>query len=1078
MNSEMRIPPAGEPAAAAWENEEGAELCAHQLFERQARRTPAAVALVYDGVRLSYDELNRRANQVAHFLIGRGVARDTLVGLCVGRSLDMVVGILAIWKAGGAYVPMDPHYPAERIGFMLGDAGVRHCLARTDGWQRLGAAGAIPNETQGILLDSDAVRQALGAYPDTDPAVQLEPHHLAYMIYTSGSTGTPKGVLVEHGSLVNLFDALGEVIAIHEFPRPYRALQNASVSFDSSVKQLIHLLHGGELHILPESHRRDPRAFLQYIEDNVIHCFDCTPSLAKLLLRNLRGGRFAGHATCVLVGGEAIDQSLWDALAALPDNRAFNVYGPTECTVDATAAAILPGQRPPTIGRALRNVECYVLDDRRVPVLEGELYIGGAGVARGYLNRPQLTAQRFIVNPFSDGSARLYRTGDRVRWLPTGDLEFLGRIDDQVKVRGFRIELGEIEQQLLLMPEIADAVVLAAGEQVEERRLVAYLVAAGNAGAGLEARVERALRAALPDYMVPSQIICCEVFPLTPSGKIDKRALLSVVPQPATAEESARPATEAERQLEAVWCQLFQREAIGIGENFFRIGGHSLLIMQLISSVRDRLGIELPVAAVFDHPTIRGLAAALDAYAGDSRPAIEAVGAAALSTVSFEEELLYRFGGYVSPPMLMTFTLDGDIDRAALSLAVRRVVQRHSVLRTRIAVSDDRIERGLRPIDELALEHVDLTGRPDAAVALAVAVDEFAYSLGPDRLCRIALFKLAADHHHFVLAMGHMVSDIWSFDLFLKELGDFYAAARAGAEAAPARLPVQYFDYGHAQRRWFTEGRFDAPLQYWLQRLEQLPPLMDIPTDRPRADVSTYLMKTVPIALPPATMAGVAALCSAVGATPYIVLLAAFNALLAHYAQRRDILVVCPASSRANSQLENLVGCFLNLLIMRNEIDGALSFESTLARVKANAVGAYNHQHLPSLLLQGGLAQRDGVFPGQLFQVCFDYNPEVRELRLPGLAVREFRAEQLDFAQERGGVAFDFIWMLRESSGGVAGRVSYNAKLFDADTVAAMVEQFIRLLSLAVAEPGRALADLAIAALPAPDQMPPHRLGG
>nr|WP_324251528.1 non-ribosomal peptide synthase/polyketide synthase [Photorhabdus thracensis] len=579
-------------------------LCIHQLFEQQAAKTPDATALVYEGQTLSYTELNIRANRLAHQLIALGVAPDQPVAICVSRSLAMVVGLLAVLKAGGAYVPLDPAYPGERLVHILNDIAPSVILADEAGCAVLG------RETLAGLTVLDP--NLLPDQSDRNPQIPaLTSRHLAYVIYTSGSTGTPKGVMVEHGSLLNLHGTLTER-AFASSPAPYRVSLNASISFDAALQNILGLLNGYTLVIVPQDVRADSAALLQFLVRTNLDVLDCTPMQLEMLLA--AGLHQHQKALTLLIGGEPISVQTWQAVADIPQLTAYNVYGPTECTVDATLACIEPAHPYPTIGRPLANTRLYLLDKFGCPVplgMVGELYIGGAGVARGYLNRPELTAERFLIDPFSDNpDARMYRSGDLARYLPDGNLEFLGRNDHQVKIRGFRIELGEIETRLLEHPAVSESVVLALGEG-QDKRLVAYVAAPANDG--LVNRLREHLSALLPDYMVPSAFVRLDALPLTPNSKLDRRALPAPGEDAFARQVYQAPQGEMETALAAIWRELLGVEQISRYDNFFALGGHSLLVVRMIESLR-RIGLGVSVQTLFQHQTLHVLAQSLDQH--------------------------------------------------------------------------------------------------------------------------------------------------------------------------------------------------------------------------------------------------------------------------------------------------------------------------------------------------------------------------------------------------------------------------------------------------------------------------------
>ncbi|HEX2061560.1 MAG TPA: amino acid adenylation domain-containing protein, partial [Thermoanaerobaculia bacterium] len=693
------------------------ERLIHELFEEQAAAQPDAVAVVYEDQQLTYAELNARANQLAHELIALSVRPDDRVAICVERSVEMVVGLLAILKAGGAYVPLDPAYPADRLQYMLRDAEPKALLTQ----QALRAT--LDTELPVLLVDGDAC----AARPTTNPdarAFGLTLRNLAYVIYTSGSTGMPKGVMIEQRSALNLWKSL-ERLVFADAGVNARVGLNASISFDASVQSLLQLLSGHCVVVFPQSVRADAEAFLRYAEAQKLDVFDCTPAqLALLLEAGLGNGDAVHRPKAVLVGGESIGAAMWQALQAVPSTKFFDVYGPTECTVDATASALHEAGERPVIGRPLSNVTVHVLDAHGEPVpvgIEGELYIGGVQVARGYLNRPELTAERFVRDPFSDDpDARMYRTGDLGRWLPDGTLEYAGRNDHQVKIRGYRIELGEIEVQLARCAGVREAVVLAREDVAGDKRLVAYVVP--QDGVVLEAAALRAaLQSQLPEHMVPSAFVQLEALPLTPNGKVDRKAL----PAPDTSALIARayeaPVGDVEQTLAAVWQQLLRVERVGRHDRFFELGGHSLLAMQLTSHLRAEFGIELPLRQVFENATLSALAEVVRTAGASTMGRIQRADRNQPLPLSLAQQRLWFLDqldhdASVAYHLPAALWLRGRLDVAALEVALDRLVARHESLRTSFVAIDGVPYQQIAPEERgFALRREDLSALPAEA---------------------------------------------------------------------------------------------------------------------------------------------------------------------------------------------------------------------------------------------------------------------------------------------------------------------------------------------------------------------------
>ncbi|HEX6159519.1 MAG TPA: amino acid adenylation domain-containing protein, partial [Thermoanaerobaculia bacterium] len=821
-----------------------ADKCIHDLFAEQVSLHSADIAVACGNESLTYQQLHERSRRVAIDLQSCGVQPDSIVGLCTERSVDSMVGLLAILEAGGAYLPLDSDYPDERLSYMLQDSGAAIVLTQEKFREKLTALA--PAGTRVIALDAPAAE--IGT---RELRQQAGPRNLAYVIYTSGSTGMAKGVMVEHQSVVNLFFALESSVYGAAKAGGLRVSLNGPLTFDTSVKQLVQLLGGHSLEIIPEAVRRDGEALLQYVRERQIEVFDCTPSQLRLLLD---AGLLSEtpDLQLVLVGGEAIDNATWSTLAGSPI-RFFNVYGPTECTVDATVCAIETNVAP-ALGRPIANVQVYVVDenDRPQPIgVPGELCIAGDGVARGYLNRPELTQQKFVANPFVPGT-RMYRTGDLARWNADGTIQYLGRIDTQVKIRGFRVELGEIEARLTEHAAIHDCAVVAQGQ---------YLVAFYRANDDVASDDLRAhLSRSLPEYMVPAAFVRLEAIPLTPNGKADRRALTRMDVAITTGRESIAPRNQTEREIAAIWAEVLKLapETIGVHDNFFELGGHSLLATQLIAKTRSRMNADVPLKAVFERATVAQFAELIATEKNGRVPAIEPADRTQIERLplSFVQERLWFIDqlepGNASYNMPVAFTLRGAVNLDQLDGAFRTIIARHEPLRTVFPSVDGQARQSIVDSVDFQLERIDLThyasieAREKKAQEICATETATGFDLAAGPLFRGTVIRVAEEEHILLLNMHHIISDGWSLGVMLKELGAILDGAQLPA------LPIQYVDYSVWQRRWLGEGgALENQLAYWQNKLTGVPESLDLLTDYPRPSVQSFAGATHAFTLDP-----------------------------------------------------------------------------------------------------------------------------------------------------------------------------------------------------------------------------------
>jgi amino acid adenylation domain-containing protein/non-ribosomal peptide synthase protein (TIGR01720 family) len=1041
----------------------------HALFEAQVDRTPGATALVAGAERISFADLDARANRVAHRLRRLGVGSDGVVGLCTDRTADLLVGLLGILKAGGAYVPLDPTLPRQRLADLLDEA-------RALGVVTAGAAAASLPEGGGFRLALDGGARAFEDEPATRPGAAGGPDDLVYVLFTSGSTGRPKGVAVAHRNLVVY--VRGVARRLEAVPGDAYAHVSTLAADLGNTSLFLPLCVGGTLHLVPEDRTRDPAGLAAYFEAEGIDVMKVAPSHFAALLTAPRPERVVPRRALVL-GGEALSRDLVDRVGQLaPGCRVFNHYGPTETCVGviAGAASALPRETGPIVplGWPLDGARVHVLDPQMEPApvgVPGEVFVGGAQVARGYLGRPDQTAERFVPDPFGPPGARLYATGDRARLLPAGPILFLGRADHQVKVRGFRVELGEIEAVIARHPGVREAVVLALDDAAAGKRLAAFATAAAaetGAPRVTGAEIGAFLASILPGYMVPASITVLDALPITPNGKVDRRALEALDPREEE-QTVVAPRTATEELLEAIWADVFNREHVGVHDRFDALGGHSLLAIQVIARVRDAFQVEVPLRAIFEAPTIAELAARVDALAREGGapvlPPIERAPRDAPLPLSFAQERLWFLdrlepgSALYNVPSARRFS--GPLDAPVLERALREVVRRHEVLRTTFAMAGDQPVQVIRGDLDLRLPVEDLGHLPEAdreprarEIASTEARRPFDLERGP--LIRVRLLRLGPDDHVLIAVLHHIVSDAWTQGVLLDEVGKLYAAFRAGEPSPLPPLPVQYADYAVWQRRWLAGDVLDQQIAWWKAHLAGAPAVLDLPTDRPRPPVMSHRGARQSFALPLEASRAIAALGRREGATLFMVLLAAFYALLARYTGQRDLVVGTPIAGRTRAETEGLIGFFVNTLALRAKIEDDPTFLELLARVRETCLGAYAHQDLPFERLVDELNPARDLSRTPVFQVLIQLQNAPREAGPRGEVARR------GVAADSGTAKFDLTLTLGETPRGITGTLEYASDLFDAATIARMLAHFHVLLEGVAQVPERRVLDLPI----------------
>ncbi len=1050
------------PAERAWLLEEWTateraypERCLHELFAEQAARTPDAAALRFGGRTVTYAELERSANRLAWHLQALGVGPEARVGLCMERAPEMVAAMLGILQAGGAYVPLDPAYPADRLAYMLADAGAALVVSQAH------LAARLPEGIARVLPDTDAER--IAEQPDTAPPGEARPENLAYVLYTSGSTGRPKGVQVEHRSASQIVHFLRDVVRAEDRAA---VLGSTSVSFDVSVGEIFGTICWGGTLVLVESVLDLPR-----VADEDVRLVVTVPSAAAELLRS---GGIPASVRAFNLAGEALPAWLARDLYARPETeRVLNLYGPTEDTVYSTWSVVERGAERVRIGRPVANSRAYVLDPVGSPApvgVAGELCLGGAGTARGYHGRPELTAERFVPDPFaSEPGARMYRTGDRARWLAGGELEYLGRMDQQVKVRGFRIEPGEIEAVLRAHPAVGEAVVAARAEGSDGVRLVAYHLAAEGAARPEAAELRAWLRERLPDYMVPSAFVALDAFPLTGSGKLDRRALPEPAAEAVASPESVPPSTPVEEILAGIWTQVLGAERVGVHDDFFALGGHSLLGTQVLSRIRVAFEVELPLRALFEEPTIAALAARIEALRGDGAPRvappIRRAPRDAVLPLSFGQQRLWVVDrlepGSAAYNMAGALRLRGALDTAALRAGLDELVRRHETLRTTFAEQGGAPVQVVHPAAAVPLPVLDLRALPAGTreaeaerLAGAEALRPFDLARGP--LLRCALLRLDPDDHVLCVTLHHVVSDGWSVDVLVRELSALYAAFSQGAPSPLAELPVQYADFAAWQREWLSGDVLEAQIGFWKEQLGGTPPLLEVPADHPRAMGQSAHAGSHGFVLSPAVSEGLRALSRREGATLFMTLLAGWQALLGRYAGQDDVVVGSPVAGRTRVETEGLIGFFVNMLALRGDLSGDPTWRELLGRTRETALGAFAHQDLPFERLVEELGVERSLAHTPVFQVTFALN---RAAAAAG-RLRLGEVEQTPFGAGAVAAKYELELALADTGGALGGELVYRTALFEPATAARLAGHLELLLEAMTAEPARRIREV------------------
>lgn len=1060
---ELLLPEEKEKVISKWNETAKSEklVSLQDMFEKQAVLTPERIALMCDDIQVNYRKLNEEANRLARLLIEKGIGPEQFVALALPRSPEMVASMLGVLKTGAAYLPLDPEFPADRISYMLEDAKPS-CIITTEE-----IAASLPDDlaVPELVLDQAVTQEIIKRYSPENQDVSVSLDHPAYIIYTSGSTGRPKGVVVTQKSLSNFLLSMQEAFSLGEEDR---LLAVTTVAFDISALELyLPLISGAQIVIAKKETIREPQALAQMIENFDINIMQATPTLWHALVTSepekLRGLR-------VLVGGEALPSGLLQELQDLHCSVA-NLYGPTETTIWSAAAFLEEGLKGvPPIGKPIWNTQVYVLDNGLQPVppgVVGELYIAGTGLARGYFHRPDLTAERFVADPYGPPGTRMYRTGDQARWRADGSLDYIGRADHQIKIRGFRIELGEIDAVLANHPHIEQAAVVVREDQPGDKRLAAYVVA----DAAIDtAELRRYMGASLPDYMVPSAFVEMDELPLTPNGKLDRKALPA--PDFSTSVSDRAPRTPQEEILCDLFAEVLGLARVGIDDSFFELGGHSLLAARLMSRIREVMGAELGIAKLFDEPTVAGLAAHLD-LAQSACPALQRAERPEKIPLSFAQRRLWFLHCLEGPSptynIPVAVRLSGELDQGLLKAALYDLVCRHESLRTIFPESQGTSYQHILDADRACPElHVTEIAEKELSDRLAEAV-RYSFDLAAEPAFRAELFVIGPDEYVLLLLVHHIVGDGWSLTPLTRDLGTAYAARCHGRSPEWAPLAVQYADYALWQQELL--GNEDDPnsliagqLAFWKETLKNLPDQLELPTDYSRPAEPSHDGDTIHFRIEPEFHKRLQELARANRVSLFMVLQSGLAALLTRLGAGTDIPIGSPIAGRNDDALGDLVGLFINTLVLRTDTSGDPSFRELLDRVREVNLAAYDNQDLPFERLVEVLNPARSRATHPLFQImlAFQNTPDA-ELHLPDME-SSLRINSV------GSAKFDLTLEISEdrladgTPNGMEGLLEYSTDLFKRETAQALADRLMRLLEAAESDPDEQIGNLDILA--------------
>ncbi len=1048
-----------------WNNtdvDDSLECCVHELFEQQAERKPNNIAVATTESDYTYLELNKFANQLAHYISKKDLPPETRIGICLERSFEMVAVLLGVLKSGNAYIPLDPKNPFERISYMLDEGDAQLLITDSKLYKHL-----QPLAIDVLLIDTMA--DDIKSEPDTNLELAITGSQLVYVLFTSGSTGQPKGVMVEHRSLLNLTLYQKGNYKLSEIDK---VLQLLSFSFDAAGEEIYpSLCSGATLVLAPPDVDLTTKPFLDFCRENEISILHLNPSLWHVMVSDLEegAGTIPEEIRITVVGGESPSferlqswRELTKAVRPLEETVFINTYGPTEATITATDFKILSDtkfidQQIP-IGKPINNTKVYVLDQFGHPVpvgVSGELFISGVGLSRGYINKPNLSEEKFLDNEFVPGT-KMYRTGDLVRYLPDGNIEFLGRIDNQVKIRGYRIELSEIESALLSEPTIHTGVAVVKGANLD-KRIIAYVVPKNGNDIDVD-NVKKYLGSKIPGYMIPSLLVQIDALPTLNSGKIDYKNLPDPEFNVDKEEADKAPKNPIEELLISIWEKLLGHPNIGVNDNFINLGGHSLLITQLSSKVRDIFQVELPLKTFFEAESLRELAAIIyqeqQQKIGYSPSVIEVQPREGILPLSFAQQRLW-FLDQLSPGNLfynipVALRFKGEMDVEAFRWSINQIIARHEILRTRfdsvsgkpVQIIEDQLEVEIPFVDLIEIPESE---RFDQVIQLLTAEANKPFELSLLPLMRVLFVRTNEDEHFFLLTIHHIITDGWSVNLMVKELVRLYeirilADTTSDISSDLPPLPIQYADFTLWQRKWLEGDNLSLQLDYWRNKLNGRPHLLNLPTDYPRPPLQSSNGGAINFEIDKETFDSLRTVSIANNVTLFITLLASFQILLAKYSGQEDILVGTPIANRNRSELEQLLGFFVNTLVVRSNITAEQSVSQLLKQVRETAIEAYAHQDLPFELLVESIQPERDLSHSPIFQAAFSLQTMPSQiLEIPGLIIEPVELESLTSK-------FDLTMVMAETDSGLSGTLEFSTDLFEQRTIEKMVEHWKVLL--------------------------------